>query len=272
MTPTICPRNNYYARVSQEEIYQILNLYSDQLKNVKETSMLVGRSPTLVKRVLLNHQILIRKITSRRLILNPTPLELEVIDGCLLGDGGLSSNLNANTRTALIYGSKSSQHVEFVRNKLIRLASPKSAKELVRINRVMDNINRTYYKFATSGLEDLWDRWYPQGIKTIPQDLKLTSLMTLVWYLGDGSLDLAKVVWLATHCFSRENLEETVFPQLSKFQARLVKGSNPVQFGIAIPHRKISEFFDYIGPCPFLEYDYKWNRPPYKIKRGGEHA
>lgn len=32
------------------------------------------------------------------------------------------------------------------------------------------------------------DRYYPDGVKAVPRDLKLTPISTLLWYLGDGNL------------------------------------------------------------------------------------
>lgn len=77
--------------------------------------------------------------------------------------------------------------------------------------------NKVYYgcRIATRSLPvftDLYYKWYDNGIKVIPKDLKLTPLMIAVWFADDGSVSSrtkgALDLKFSTHCFS---FEETSF-------------------------------------------------------------
>ena len=51
---------------------------------------------------------------------------------------------------------------------------------------------KPYFRFCTKMHPDIQKqrkRWYPKGKKTIPNNIKITPLSVLLWYLGDGHLD-----------------------------------------------------------------------------------
>ena len=85
----------------------------------------------------------------------------------------------------------------------------------------------------------------------------------------------SECIKLSTQCFSKEEQEEILLPQLSQFEATLMKagvGKNQQrQYYIYIPHRKEKEFLDYIGECPFDDYLYKWRISEYKNKVPKNH-
>jgi len=117
------------------------------------------------------------------------------------------------------------------------------------------------------------NEWYNEdGIKIIPSNLKLTPLICLLWYLGDGGLNQkyqkeeTASLKLSTNCFSREDIEKILIPQLKNFEA-WISNADKGQPIILIPRRKIEEFLKYIGKCPFKEYEYKWEVFPYKNKK-----
>lgn len=62
-------------------------------------------------------------------------------------------------------------------------------------------------------------RWYPEGIKNIPEDCCFTKKSILLWYLGDGNIDISgrgrPRITLATNCFQEKYLRERIIPILN---------------------------------------------------------
>ena len=171
------------------------------------------------------------------------------------------------------YTSKSKQHVEFVCNEFLEYSYKEGIKHVTTFdNRTSKEYERyTYRSISNKYFTIEYDRWYNNNIKHIPNDLILNSTICLIWYIGDGgllNLKRSQSIKLSTQCFSKEEQEKILLPQLSQFDAKLMKADiskNDVQqYFIYIPHRKIKEFLEYIGDCPFNDYMYKWNIKPYK--------
>lgn len=198
--------------------------------------------------------------------------QYNLLDGAMLGDGCLIKGKNS-LNAQFCYTSKSKQHVEFV----CRDFTEWSYKEGIKYCEVFDKrTQKTYcrYTFRTQSnitFTNVFNRWYLNGKKIIPKDLFLSPQICLVWYIGDGCICRQKksqYIKLATNCFSKEDQENILIPQLKRFKAKLIKvgksKSGEQQYAIYIPHEKIAKFLNYIGPCPFPDYEYKWKYIPYK--------
>jgi hypothetical protein len=201
-----------------------------------------------------------------------TSMQREVLYGALLGDGSLITHKNA-TNAYFSYLSKSKQHVEYVTSFL----SPYITQAGIYTGNYYDKrTNQTYYhSVAKTYVNEAFtcekQHWYPCGKKIIPNDLILTPLTCLIWYIGDGCIAHSKntqYIKLATQCFSKEDQEKILLPQLIEFEAHLIKAdtskNGEQQYFIYIPRRKIKKFLEYIGPCPFSDYQYKWGYQEYK--------
>ena len=189
----------------------------------------------------------------------------EVLRGALLGDGCLNMN-KKGVNARFMYSSKSYQHVEYV-TKWFSKYSQHGIKYSTRYDKRTDKYYEKYSFFTrvSQTLTEEYHKWYYDGVKHIPNDLILTPLMCKIWYLGDGYLVMnsnagtSQKLGLCTNCFSKEELENILLPQLSKFKPHLVKQGNE-QYIISIGHKKyIKKFLEYIGECPFDDYSYKWN-------------
>lgn len=196
----------------------------------------------------------------------------QVLDGALLGDGCLflhKNGINANFQ----YLSKSLQHTNYVGTYFKEFLSGEGLKTVTYFdNRTSKEYTRSVIKTYTNlTFTNQYYRWYKQGVKHLPNDLILTPLVCLIWYIGDGGIchgNRSEYIKLSTQCFSKEEQEQILLPQLSNFEATLMKADiskdNIQQYFIYIPHRKEKEFLEYIGECPFSDYQYKWNIAEYK--------
>lgn len=195
-----------------------------------------------------------------------TEIQRNYLYGAMLGDGCLSKT-KRNRNSNLSYTSKSFQHVEFVSKPFKSILY----KEGIKYSSYFDKrTGETYdrYTFRTitdAGFEREREIWYPDGRKHIPNCLKLNPTICLIWYIGDGGICNSKnsqYIKLATQCFNKEEQEDILIPQLSNFDAKLMKADvskdSEQQYFIYIPRLKMKNFLNYIGECPFDDYLYKW--------------
>lgn len=212
--------------------------------------------------------------------INLSNIQKEVLYGALLGDGSLIKHKNG-INAHFCYLSKSKQHVEYVANFFKEYWSGEGIKDSSYID---NRTNKEYYRskvrtYTNSCFTEEYYKWYINGQKHLPNDLKLTPLTCLIWYMGDGGIchgNRSEYIKLSTQCFLKEEQEKILLPQLSDFEATLMKadiGSDGIQqYFIYIPHRKEKDFLNYIGKCPFTDYEYKWNITAYKNAIPQNHA
>lgn len=182
--------------------------------------------------------------------------KLQILNGCLLGDGTLEKQPCKSSNFS--YSSSELDHVQVAYKLLSEFASP-SCKNGPRKRkdgfRFRTQSNIFFYK--------LRQKWYPEGKKIIPQDLTLSPLTCLWWYLGDGHLAKKKQqIELATQCFNEVDIDFLV-QKLHQLNFEAYKRRHRHQFAIIVPRRKVKQFLEYIGPCPVKCYNYKWDRKEY---------
>lgn len=209
--------------------------------------------------------------------MNMTNEMYEVLRGTLLGDGSLLTSKNQNAFFS--YTSKSLQHVQFVAKYFDEY---KCGKGIYSYDIFDKRTNKVYQRnqFVTKRSNTLTkerDKWYINGIKHIPEDLVLTPLMCLLWYIGDGGLS-NNTITLSTNCFEKEEIETILLPQLSMFEAKIAKcgrskKEHNIQYVIKIYKREnVVSFLKYIGECPFEDYKYKWNVKPSQLKNYSQYT
>lgn len=200
-----------------------------------------------------------------------TKTQKEVLYGALLGDGSLVKHKNG-INAQFVYLSKSRQHVDFVAEYFKEYWSGEGIQDTSYIDSRTD---KEYFRsqmrtYTNSGFTKEYYHWYVDGKKHLPEDLILTPLTCLIWYIGDGGIchgSRTESIKLSTQCFSKEEQEKILIPQLKNFEATLMKADlnkeGEQQYFIYIPHRKEKEFLSYIGNCPFSDYQYKWEVAEY---------
>ena len=202
-----------------------------------------------------------------------TEEQYDFLQGAMLGDGSLCLARGGAGNAWFGYTSRSLQHCEYVARPFSDVLIAGGIKQTSVYDK---RTKKTYGRYAfrsqmNTAFTDEWIRWYTDGNKRIPEDLKLSPTVCLVWFIGDGCLSNSKYsqeVKFSTNCFTKKELEEILIPQMSPFEARTnICGRSldgEPQYGIFIPHRKVKDFLDFIGECPFEDYSYKWSLKEYK--------
>jgi len=172
----------------------------------------------------------------------------------LLGDGCIALISSYSARFS--YGSKYFEYCEYVSNTLESFGIKQSGK----ISKHTNDWG-TYYQYKTKSypeLKNIYNKFYPNGKKIIPENLKLTSLTCRQWYIGDGSLkhpkDSKPAIVLSTDCFSIFDVNYLVkYLSILKIKATRQKNNR-----IRIWACSVKDFLGYIGNCPINCYQYKW--------------
>jgi hypothetical protein len=136
----------------------------------------------------------ISKIDKPILPISLTPEQSAYINGSLLGDGHInyySGTGNASFRK--LRSQKDKSYLEWERQFLIDFCTPSSK---VFDSSIFDTRTNKYYyhsRFHTRSCSlfgELYEKWYPNGIKIVPRDLELTPLTMAIWFLDDGGISI----------------------------------------------------------------------------------
>ena len=248
-------------QIDKEVLY---DLYVGQNSTIKKCAEYFGVSSDTIRDRLDLYNIPKRspyELHKSNLKIPMTDEMYQILRGALLGDGSLCMSKNS-VNASFRYSSKSKQHVEFVTKEFLDYGQ---ISEKDRYDKRTQKYYHQclYYSKAAEVFTKEYYKWYINDVKHIPNDLVLTSLMCLIWYIGDGCLrgsssSNTQDIILATNSFDKNEIEKILLPQLNEFEAKLYLVKNE-QYTIRIGKRKnVVSFLNYIGECPFEDYAYKW--------------
>lgn len=189
------------------------------------------------------------------------------MEGALLGDGCLALAKRAKN-VYFSYLSSSLQHVEFIHSKFKEFCTDnyKTIKKRIIFDK-RTNKFYTNYSFRTKSLPvftEIYNIWYPNNIKKIPENLKINPIILLVWYIGDGELESKQgVIKLHTNSFLKSDIEK-ICEKIGYNSVCTYKEKE--QYIIRIPRKSVKLFLETIGDCPFNDYQHKWKQVDYKNK------
>jgi len=181
----------------------------------------------------------------------------EWLDGELLGDGCLRSQSKYSANFA--YSSKHPEYIQYISDTLNSFGIKQAGKIHKGKDKRWNNYSYHYDSLCYEELLPIRNRWYPNGHKRIPRDLKLTPLVLRQEMLGDGCLVHKKrcrpYIMLCTCGFPISDVEWLVI-QLIKLGFKTIRQAGNNMIGISTSSTK--NFLDYIGKCPAQCYQYKW--------------
>ncbi len=193
-----------------------------------------------------------------------SPQQLELLDGLLLGDGCVAIRRGRNSRFQY-YGI----HSDLVRLVHKQLDFPGRCP-YQRVNPDSAGGMHHIWGFYTSGnpvWNDLRIRWYPEGVKVVPNDLNLSVVALLFWYLGDGGLSnsVNSRVSLSTHQFKHADVDFLIYLLKSNWGlTSAVAYSDRGKPRLYLNHPDSESFLKIVGPPPVHTLRYKW-----RIKSNG---
>ena len=177
---------------------------------------------------------------------NLTNIEKEILDGIMISDGCLTSTTSISARLSL--GFKYNETLEDIKKVLPSIIFGNT--NVVNNGSSFHNKSKMYGDLLTENI-----RWYINGKKIIPKDIKITNTMCYWWFIGDG-YNSNNNVYLCTDSFTNnENL--LLIDKLNEigFKCSLTS-KNRIRF-----YKKDSiEFLKWITPIEGIhkQYEYKW--------------
>lgn len=182
---------------------------------------------------------------------------IEWINGELLGDGSLRSR--SLYSASFGYGSKYIEYIKYISDTLKSFGIKQSGKIIKRIDKKLNNITYHYESCDYVELLHIRKKWYQNGKKIVPKDIKITPLTLRQHYIGDGSLRCQKGkrprIFLYTYGFSIFNVRLLIKRLIILgFKVTRHPSSNIISFSSS----STKDFLNYIGKCPVKCYQYKW--------------
>lgn len=181
--------------------------------------------------------------------LSLTERQKQILDGLLLGDGHLERQTGALSARLKIEHSigqaayvawKYSEWRDWVRT------PPRARQRHNRLGSVSTNVGFTTLSHAE--LEGFRRRYYRDGRKAVPGDLRLTPLTLAVWFMDDGSRKSSqcKGLYLNTQSFTAAEVDllRSVILRDVGVETRVRKQSDGLQ--IYIPSPSVAEFTAFI--------------------------
>lgn len=254
-----------------DNVEYLQQAYLIDKRSTFEITKSVGcKSPNTVRQRLLKYSIEPRSITDHVAQNSPKyTINRDVVDGSLMGDGGLRTS-NKNSKSTVPYFYKKNKyldHVEYVANYFSNDISSlvSSTTDKCRDKTFKYYVIRTR---ATPTLAEYYRRWYVDGVKTIPTDIEITPLFLLNWFMDDGSSYSRRrssnkkqiIITLSCECFDKSSIDMMV-DKLEYFTGlpfKTVKCNSGKGYRIQLSQRWSDAFFQYIGECPVKSLAYKW--------------
>lgn len=184
---------------------------------------------------------------------------IEVIDGFLLGDGHIEKP-KSNISARLNIKQKYQDFAEWMSLLLQPYQIP-----IKHIQRYDSRTNKYYQSYVGRSpshpdIYKQYHRWYPNGVKIVPHDVRLTPQSVLIWYLGDGTLDRGKGnprIGIASQSFAATEIDTILLPKLNTICPDLFHRTKRNE--IRSNKNSLVPFFEYIGfESPVQCYSYKF--------------
>jgi len=114
-----------------------------------------------------------------------------ILDGLLLGDGTIEPHREISGRLSVRRKIAHAEYNHWLVENLpeFRWANPKEHYSVSHLKgRLVEGHQHMIRTSRDRRLAEVRRRWYPDGHKHVPKDLRLTPTSLAVWYMDDGSL------------------------------------------------------------------------------------
>ena len=197
-----------------------------------------------------------------------SPVIIEAIDGFLLGDGSIMTDKRVRTEVARF--TCSVEYMEFCQYMMSFFAKYDSNSKTYQSKRMNQGFICQGKTRFHPDIYKQYLRWYPlspngKRIKQPPDDVRVTPLSVMIWYLGDGTAVQSRhsvSIRLSTDSFLAERVELLV----NKLQKESIDCHRNNDNRIRIDVKGIPAFFGFIGQVsPVKCYDYKFDLPSWRF-------
>ena len=237
----------YDVEASYNVIYLLLKDFNIPIRSISDSVSLASRTLDYSEDLLGKH-----------------PVMLEVMDGLLISDGSICSSKNEQKYHRFSISSSQKEFIDYCREYLGYLNPSETAKRASLGYARNKGYEKSRYSFYTSFHPCITKqrvRWYREGKKIVPKDIKITPLMLKMWYYGDGSIVNNKetntcMIRLSTDGFAEEDVDFLVGSLETQTGIKSVNADNRIR----IKSESIATFFNYMGRKSDIDcYSYKFD-------------
>lgn len=184
----------------------------------------------------------------KRLSLNKDQrrLFLALVDGILLGDGSIDPK-------GCLRLEQAKRRRGWLDQVVALLSELGAASKLIRIpprTRMLEGRalrskgGHLLYTPCYVEFQEQRKRWYPKGLKRVPEDVDLSPRSLAHWFAGDGTYDTSGSLFLCTDGFLKKEVVRLAHALSALgMHATCVPGQRPAQFKVAILRRDEAQLF-----------------------------
>lgn len=191
----------------------------------------------------------------------------EVIDGLILSDAYLTKPRPKGFTSQFRLETTHEPYASFVAETLAGLGiQAKVWTRKPRLDHFTGTVRPSYVAMTIGSTEFMAERkrWYPDGTKIVPKDLRNTPAMWRMEHIGDGNLYVrggSKALTLATNGFQLSEVEFLrdllrqvgIHALIYRVYKEKANGQHTLRMFSYAP-----KFLEYIGQCPTEFFAYKW--------------
>lgn len=185
----------------------------------------------------------------------------EAVDGFLLGDGSLTAMKNDIGRARCGVA-----HREFCEYLMSYFSPYQPVVKEHESSSMTLGVVQTGCTKAHPDFYAQYVRWYSEGKKQPPDDVRITPLSVMMWYLGDGSLVQGKntvMLRLSTDGFSPDKVKFLS----EKLKEKGIACHRNNENRIVVKAKGVPVFFNFIGrKSPVKCYEYKFDLPEWRFE------
>jgi hypothetical protein len=173
--------------------------------------------------------------------------DVETIDALLIGDGTLDNGNSGNYR--LTVDTTTKEYVSVIEEMLGWLHNTTKKYD------PQQDGWKEKYQVRTHCLESIteqYDRWYPNGEKRIPDDMKITPKIMKHWYCADGNLKENSAGNYRISIGSKSWMDEA-----KRIESLFPFSASYAGYEICFPVSETEEIVEYMGEPP-AGFEYKW--------------
>ena len=179
-----------------------------------------------------------------------TNVQESILIGSLLGDGTMRKKINAYLEINHAYSQKVLVDWIFAKLKNLVITPPKWRE---------GNEGREAYRFFTRSLPVLtpfYNKFYFNGKKIIPDNLRLNALSLAIWFMDDGSKSRS-AIYLNTQQFSVDEQKKLIFILKDQFNLDSTLNKDKIYFRIRVRSESSKKMVKIINKYILPDFRYK---------------
>lgn len=131
---------------------------------------------------------ILKKIDKPELPKDLTKLQKEILQGLMLGDGCLYKNKKSSYPHLIIDRSLKDKDYLLENYSFFKKFCSTPPREYTRIKKSKEYKGISFATRRAHAFDNIYNTWYPENIKVVPNNLELTPISAAIWFCDDGHI------------------------------------------------------------------------------------